>query len=83
MSDRRLGVPARVTLDYAPPARELEPRRVEHLQFGITWDVTEILDRWAHPARAEETLGKAALIKWWLLNVSGPLPGAPPSAASS
>src|SRR5947207_14654324 len=42
---------------------------------GITWDVTEILDRWAHPGRAEDTLGKPVLIKWWLLNVSGPLPG--------
>ena len=37
--------------------------------------MTGILDRWAHPRRPEETLGKAALIKWWLLKVSGPLPG--------
>jgi hypothetical protein len=37
----------------------------------------EILDHWAHPGRAEETLGKQILIKWWLLRVSGPLPGRP------
>jgi hypothetical protein len=67
-------VPARVTFDYAPPARGLEPKRVEHLQSGITWDVTGILDRWAHPGRAEDTLGKAILIKWWLLRVCGRLP---------
>ena len=77
MSDHRLGVPARVSFGHAPPARGLEPRQVEYLQFGITWDVTGILDRWAHPGRAEDTLGKAALIRWWLLKVSGPLPGRP------
>lgn len=33
------------------PMGAWEPRQVEHLQFGITWDVTEILDRWAHPGR--------------------------------
>jgi hypothetical protein len=37
--------------------------------------VTGILDRWAHPGRAEDTIGKAILIKWWLLRVRGPLPG--------
>jgi hypothetical protein len=37
--------------------------------------VTAILDRWAHPRRPEDTLGKAILIKWWLLKVSAPLPG--------
>ena len=68
---------ARVTFDHPPSGRGLEPRRVEHLQFGITWDVTGILDRWAHPGRAEDTIGKPALIKWWLLKVSGPLPGRP------
>jgi hypothetical protein len=57
--------------------RSLEPKRVEHLQFGITWDVTEILDHWEHPKHAKDTLGKAILIKWWLLRVSGPLPGRP------
>jgi hypothetical protein len=39
--------------------------------------VTEILDRWAHPGRAEDTLGKAILVQWWLLRVCGPLPGRP------
>jgi hypothetical protein len=39
--------------------------------------VTEILDRWAHPGRAEDTIGKPVLIKWRLLKVSGPLPGRP------
>ncbi len=64
MSDHRPGVPAWVTFDYTQPAsRGLEPRRVEHLQFGITWDVTGILDRWQHPGLAEETLGKPTLIK--------------------
>ena len=77
MSERRLGIPARVTFNHLPPGRGLEPRRVEHLQFGITWDVTAILDPWAHPGRAEDTLGKAILIKWWRLKVSGPLPGRP------
>jgi hypothetical protein len=42
-----------------------------------TWDVTAILDRGAHPRRAEDTPGKAILIKWWLLRVCGPLPGRP------
>jgi hypothetical protein len=44
-------------------------------RYVITWDVTEILDRWAHPGCAEETLEKATLIKWWPLKVSGPRPG--------
>jgi hypothetical protein len=39
--------------------------------------VTGILYRWAHPGRAEDTTGKATLIKWRLLKVSGPLPGRP------
>jgi hypothetical protein len=39
--------------------------------------VTAILDRWAHSGRAEDTLGEAILIKWWLLRVCGPLPGRP------
>ena len=77
VSERRLGILGRITFDDVPPARGLEPKRVEHLQFGITWDVTGILDRWAHPGRAEDTAGKAALIKWWLLKVSGPLPDRP------
>jgi hypothetical protein len=47
------------------------------LQLVITWDVIAILDRWAHPGRPEDTLGKAILIKWWLLRVCGPLPGRP------
>jgi hypothetical protein len=83
VSGSRLGIPARVSFDHAPPGRGLEPRRVEHLQFGITWDVTGILDRWAHPGRAEDTLGKATLIKWWLLKSPGRCPAARPSAASS
>lgn len=45
VSDSRLGVIALVSFDHAPDGRALEPKRVEHLQFGITWDVTEILDR--------------------------------------
>jgi hypothetical protein len=77
VSDRRLGIPTRISFDHAPAAPGLEPRRVEHLQFGITWDVTGILDSWAHPGRPEDTLGKPDLIKWWLLKVSGPLPGHP------
>jgi hypothetical protein len=76
VSERRLGIPARVRFDH-PYGRDLEPRRVEHLQFGITWDVTEILDCWAHPGRAEDTLGKVMLVRWWLLRVRGPLPGRP------
>ena len=63
MGEYSRGVPARVTFDCAPAAGGLEPRRVEHLQFGITWDVTGILDRWAHSGRAEDTTGKATLIK--------------------
>jgi hypothetical protein len=39
--------------------------------------VTEILDSWQHPRRPEETLDVADLTKWWLLKVSGPLPGRP------
>ena len=77
MSEFRLGIPARVMFAHAPSGRELVPERVEHLQFGITWDVTGILDSWQHPGRAEDTLGKPVLIKWWLLKVSGPLPGRP------
>ena len=38
--------------------------------------MTGLLDRWQHPGRAEDTLGKATLT-WWLLKVSGPLPGRP------
>jgi hypothetical protein len=82
MIERRLGIPGRLAFNH-PYGRCLEPTQVEHLQFGITWDVTEILDRWAHPGRAEDTTGKAVLIKWRLLKVSGPLPAAWPSAASS
>jgi hypothetical protein len=78
VSEPRLGIPAPITFAYPPDrGRDLEPTRVEHLQFGITWDVTAILDRWAHPGRAEDTLGKPVLIKWWQLKVCGPLPGRP------
>jgi hypothetical protein len=76
VSEPPLGVPARIAFNH-PYGRDLEPRRVEHLQFGITWDVTAILDHWAHPGSAKDTLGKAILINWWLLRVSGPLPGRP------
>ena len=62
---------------HAPSGRGLQPERVEHLQFDITWDVTGILDHWQHPGRAEQWLGKATLTKWWLLKVSGPLPWCP------
>jgi hypothetical protein len=41
------------------------------------WDVTAILDHWLHPGRPEDALGRAILIKWWLLRVWGPLPGRP------
>ena len=78
MSRPRLGIPAHVAFAYPPGnGRDLEPRRVEHFQFGITWDVTAILDSWARFGRAEDTLGKAILIGWWLLRVCGPLPGRP------
>jgi len=79
VNDRAAGVPARVAFNPAPPARGsgLEPERVEHLQLGITWRVTEILDRWQHPGRVQETWGRATVAKWWLLKVSGPLPGRP------
>ena len=77
MSEPSRGIPARISFDHPPSGRGLESRRVEHLQFGITWDVTAILDRWAHPGRAEDTAGKPDLINWWLLKVSGPLPGRP------
>ena len=39
--------------------------------------MTAILDHWEHPGRPEDALGKAILIKWWLLRVAGPLPGRP------
>ena len=78
MSEPSRGVIARVSFNHPPSGCGLESKRVaEHLQLGISWYVTEILDRWAHPGRAEDTLGKATLIKWWLLKVSGPLPGRP------
>ncbi len=38
VSETRLGILARVTFDYPPPrGRGLEPQRVEHLQYGVTW----------------------------------------------
>jgi hypothetical protein len=78
VSEARLGIPAHITSAYPRDrGQDLEPRQVEHLQFGITWDVTAILDHWAHPGRAEDTIGKAILIQWWLLRVRGPLPGRP------
>ena len=77
MSGPDRSVLARISFNHAPSGRSLEPKQVEHLQLGITWDVTGILDRWQHPGRAEDTIGKATLIKWWLLKVSGPLPGRP------
>lgn len=77
MSESSRGVIARVRFNHPPSGRGQEPNRVEHLQLGITWRVTEILDRWERPGRAEDMLGKPDLIKWWLLKVSGPLPGRP------
>ena len=77
MSEPRFGISAQVRFDHPPSGRGLEPKRVEHLQLGITWDVTEILDSWQHPRPPEETLGQPTLTKWWLLKVSGPLPGRP------
>jgi hypothetical protein len=71
------GIIARVSFNHPPSGRGLEPKRVEHLQLGLSWYVTGILDHWQHPGRAEDTLGKPDLIKWWLLKVSGPLPGRP------
>jgi hypothetical protein len=77
VSEPSRGVIARVRFNHPSSGRGLEPRRVEHLQLGITWDVTEILDRWEHPGSPEQTPGKPGLVKWWLLKVSGPLPGRP------
>jgi hypothetical protein len=77
VSEPRLGIPARVMFAHAPPGRGLEPERVEHGQLGITWDVTGILDCWQHPGRAEQSLGRPTLAKWWLLKVCGPLPWCP------
>ena len=39
--------------------------------------MTKILDRWEHPGSPEQTPGKPGLVKWWLMKVSGPLPGRP------
>jgi hypothetical protein len=65
VSKTRLGILAHTTVDYPPGrGRDLQPKRIEHVQFGITRDVTAILDRWHHPGRAEDTLGKPGLIKW-------------------
>ena len=65
---------ANLTFDYPPGrGRDLQPKRVEQVQFGITWHMTEILDHWAHPGRAEDTLGKPVLIKWWHLKICGRL----------
>ena len=69
MSEPSRGVP--------PSGRASSQGESSTLQFGITWDVTAILERWAHPGRAEDTPGKATLIRWWLLKVCGPLPGRP------
>jgi hypothetical protein len=77
VSEPRFGISAQVRFDHPPSGRGLEPKRVEHLQLGLAWYVTEILDRWEHPRSPEQTLGKPVLIKWWQLKVSGPLPGRP------
>jgi hypothetical protein len=53
------------------------PRASSISSLGLTWYVTEILDRWEHPGNPWQTLGKPDLIKWWLLKVSGPLPDRP------
>lgn len=77
MNEPSRSVIARVSFNHQPSGRGLEPRRVEHLQLGLSWRVIEILDHWKHPGRVQDTLGKPDLIKWWLLRVSGPLPGRP------
>jgi hypothetical protein len=64
----------------AERSRHLVPELVEHLQLGITWEVTGILGCWAHPARSEETLGRPVLTGWWVLKVSRPLPDRPGEA---
>jgi len=81
VSEPSRGVIARVTFNHPPSGRGLEPRQVEHLQLGLSWRVTEILDRWEHPGRPEDMIGKPDLIKCWLLKVSGPLPGRPAERA--
>jgi hypothetical protein len=83
VSEPSRGVIARVRFNHARDGRGPEPKGVEHLQLGLSWRVTEILDRWERPGSPEQMLGKPDLIKWWLLKVAGPLPGRPPSAASS
>ena len=77
MSEPSRGVIARVRFNHPSSGRGLEPNRVKHLQLGITWRVTETLDYWERPGSPEQTLGKPDMIKWWLLKVSGPLPGRP------
>ena len=77
MSEPRHGAIVRVSFNHPPSGRGPEPKRVEHLQLGISWHVTELLDRWEHPGSPEQTLGKQDLVKWWLLKVSGPLSGDP------
>jgi hypothetical protein len=84
VSEPRLGVPAHATFAYPPGhGRDLEPRRIEHLPFGITRDVTAILDRRAHPGHAKDTLGRAILINGGCCASAGRCPAVPPSAASS
>jgi hypothetical protein len=77
VSEPSRGVIARVRFNHARDGRGPEPKGVEHLQLGLSWRVTEILDRWERPGSPEQMLGKPDLIKWWLLKVSGPLPGRP------
>lgn len=77
VSEPSRDVIAWVRFNHPPSGRGLEPKRVEHLQFGSTCIVTEILDCREHPRSPEQMLGKPDLIRWWLLKVSGPMPGHP------
>jgi hypothetical protein len=85
VSDAHLGVLAFVTFGWKPLGQGdgTEPHRVRHSALGITWIVTEVLGGWQHPGGAAGVYGQADAIEWWQLEVSGPLPARPPSAASS
>ena len=70
ISESSRGVIARVRFNHPPSGRGLEPRRVEHLQLGLTWRVTEILDRWDRPGRPEK------MQRWTQLSTNGSSPWA-------
>jgi hypothetical protein len=37
--------------------------------------VTGFIDSWKHAGRPRETWGQVTVTSWWVLPVSGPLPG--------